>query len=502
MHSTVPASLLAAVLSTVAVTPAGATDIAPPQADVLQGRLQGWLQGVLGPDISPTVQVRPEGDHYRIELPLGTPPAGQPSPVMLFASARPVEDGRWTFEGPYLPSPSRFTLNMPVPAGHGKTPNPTIPVEYTITSGSGHSQGTYDPSFATPSTLATNSRDVQIRAQSALTDQLSKTERSSGTYTLRPSGPNRVDLAIDSTSEGMALTTLSQDAPSMEFAAQQTRMIGGITALSRDRAAMMIPAIVRLANGALAGSPGPDSKAPAAPLLADPQLMHVILQSLQGLASEFTVNETLDGVTLRLGNSSGAASQVRIGLQAKSDGGLLQAQMELSLDGLVVSEPGLGAIANLLPRRVALHPVLTSLPTDEVLHWLGAVGEAGNGARPPNLAMLLRRAGVSVGLESFAVDLGGASLTGTGMLTTTSPGDLAGQAQITAANLDELIARLDATPECAHLLPLVILAKGYGQTVGGNLVWNIAYRNNKFSVNGTDLSAMTGRPPAQGPRNR
>lgn len=492
MHSTVPAALLAAVLSTVAVTPAGAADIAPPQADVLQERLQDWLQGALGPDISPMIQVRPEGDHYRIELPFGTPPADQPSLVMLFAFARPVEDGRWTFEGPYLPSPARFTLNVPALAGNGKTLNSTASVEYTIISGSGRSQGTLDPSFATPSTMTDSSQDVQIRAQSLLTDQLSKTERSFGTFMLRPSGSNRVDLAIDDTSEGVAVTTLSQNAPSMEFTAQQTRMTGGITALSRDRAATMIPAIVRLAAGVLAGPPGPDSKAPAAPPLADLQPLRVILQSLQDLASEFTVNETLDGVTLRLGNSSGAASQVRIGLQAKSDGGLLQAQIELGFDGLVVSEPGLGAVADLLPRKVALRPVLTGFSTDEVLRWLEAVSEAGKNARPPDFANLFRRPGVSAGLESFAVDLGGASFTGTGMLTTISPNDLAGQAQITATNFDKLVACLDATPESAHLLPLLVFAKGVSQTVGGRLVWNLTYRGNKLLVNGTDLSSITG----------
>ena len=487
MHSTAPAALLAAVLSTVAVTPAAAADIAPPQADALQGQLQGWLQSVLGPDISPTAQVRPEGDHYRIELPFGTPSAGQSSPAMLFASARPVEGGRWTFEGPYIPSPSRFTLNVPVPAGNGKTLYSTTPVEYTIISGTGHSEGKLDPSFATPSTMTDSSQDLQIRAQSALADQLTKTERSSGTYTLRPSGPNQVDLAISDTSEGVTVTTLSQDAPSMEFAAQQTRMTGEITALSRDRAATIIPAIVRLAAGALAGPPGPDSSVPAPPPLADPQLMRVILQSLRGLASEFTASETLDGVTLRFGNTSGAANQVRIGLQAKSDGGLLQAQTELSLDGLAVTELGLGGIADLLPRKVALRPVLTGLPTDEVLHWLGAMSEAGNDARLHDLAMLLRRPGVSVGLDSFAVDLGGASFTGNGMLTTTPSGDLAGQVQITAGNFDELIARVNATPECDHLVPRLIYAKGISQKVGGRLVWNLAYRNGELLINGPNL---------------
>ena len=112
--------------------------------------------------------------------------------------------------------------------------------------------------------------------------------------------------------------------------------------------------------------------------------------------------------------------------------------------------------------------------------------------------MLFRRTGVSAGLESFAVDLGGASFAGAGKLTTVSGGDLTGQAQITASNFDALIARVNAVPELAGMLPALIFAKGVSQTAEGRLVWDIAYRDNKFSVNGTDLSAMTGQPSARG----
>ena len=109
---------------------------------------------------------------------------------------------------------------------------------------------------------------------------------------------------------------------------------------------------------------------------------------------------------------------------------------------------------------------------------------------------------MSAGLDSFALDIGSASLAGAGKLTALSPDNLAGQAQITANNFDDLIARVKAVPELAGVLPLFVFAKGVSQTVDGRLVWNLAYRDNKLLVNGTDLSAMMGWPPAQGPRNR
>lgn len=501
MHSTVPVALLAACLSTVAVTPVEAADISVAQADALQAKMQGWLQGVLGPNprlASQAVQVRPEGDHYRVELPLGTPRAGQPSPVTLFASAKPVEGGRWAFEAPTLPSPSSFTLDLPAPARSGQTaPDRNVPVEVTITTGSRDSQGLFDPSFATPSTLSTTSRDTQIRARSAVLDQLTKIERWSSASALRPSGANQVDFTGDAKIEGYTLTSQSQDAPSMELSAQQIRATGGITALSRDRAATMIPAVARLASSVLAGLPGP-GMAPAAHPSVDPQLLRTILQSLQDLASEFTLDETFDGVAFRSGTSNGAANQLRIGMGAKSDGGLLHAYMQLGLDGLVLPDVAPGVMAELLPRKVALRPVLTGVPIEELIRWLGAMSETRDGARPPDFAMLFRHAGVSAGLESFTVDVGGASFAGTGTLTTASPDNLAGQAHVTAANFDNLTARVNAIPELAGVLPLFVFAKGISQTAEGRLVWDIALINGKLLINGTDLSAMTGQPPARG----
>ena len=105
---------------------------------------------------------------------------------------------------------------------------------------------------------------------------------------------------------------------------------------------------------------------------------------------------------------------------------------------------------------------------------------------------------MSAGLDSFAVDIGGTNFAGTGTLTVLSPDSLAGEAQVTAANFDDLIARVNAVPGLAGVLPFLIFAKGVSQTAEGRLVWNLAYRDNKLLINGTDLSAMTGQPSARG----
>ena len=497
MHSTVPAALLAAFLSTAAVTPAAAAEITPSQADALQERMRSWLQGAVELDMAPAVQVRPEGDHYRIELPFGSPHAGPSSPVTLSASARPGNDGRWVFEGPELPSPARFTLDLPAPSKNGAAPGSPISVVYTITAGSQDNRGTYDPSFATPSTFTSTSRDIQVRAQSTPVDQLTKIGQSSSTGTLRPSGADRADFMGENTTEGYASVSRSQDGQATELSAQHAQGTVEIIALSRTQAATMLPAVARFASSFLVAAPSP-GVTPAARPTVDPQLLRTILQSLHGLASEFALSETFDGVALRSGTHGGAASQFRIAMKAKSDGSLLQTSMELGLDGLVLSDPALGAMADLLPTKVALRPVLTGVSTEEVLRWLDAMGDTTKGVRRPGFATLFRRAGVSAALESLAVDIGGTSFAGAGKLTSASGGDLDGQAQVTASNFDNLIARVNAVPELAGVLPALIFAKGMSQTVEGRLVWNLAYRDNKLLVNGADLSAMTGQPSARG----
>lgn len=484
------------LLASAGTAPAEAADITTAQASALQSQMQGWLQGMLGPDVrvtERTVQVRPEGDHYRIEVPLGLQRAGQAGPVTLSASARPAEGGRWTFEGPDIPSPTSFTFDMPVPPKDGqKAPVSTTPVDYTITTGSQTSGGSFGPSFATPSTLTTSSRDLQIRARSALTDQLTKIERSASTSTLRPAGSGRMDFKGGATVEGYSSVSKFPDEPPFELSAQREQGTTEITALSRDRAAIMLPAIARIGIGFLTGVPGSDSNAPAKRPWADPVLLRTIVQSLQDLASEFTMNDTFDGVAWHSGSGNGATNQVRIGLRAKADGGLLQAYMDLSLDGLVLPDLALGAMAELLPQRIALRPVLTGIPTAELIQWLAARADARDGVRSPGLAALFRHGGVSAGLESFAIDVGGASFAGMGALTSATPESLAGQAQVTAANFDDLLARVNSVPELSSVLPLLVFAKGVSRTVEGRLVWDIAYRDNKVSINGTDLSAMTG----------
>ena len=483
MHRSVRAALTATLLAA-AAPQAHAADVTPEQAKALEGQVRSWAQGLLGPDIhlaDRPVQVSPEGDHYHLAVPIKVTRGFTPGEIMLTGSARPASDGCWTIEDVRFPSPSSFTVQVRVSPKASQTPEPPVPVDYTVTAGSQENQAVYDPSFAAPSTLTTSVQDLRIAATSALTDQLTTVRRLAGVNTLRPLGTDRADLIIDSTMEGYALNSKIDDNQKAGFAAERVRVAGQITAVSRDRMAQIIPMLVRLTSSA----------APTGTPLIDPRLLRTLVQALQDFASELTVDETIDGVAVLYGPYSGTASQLRIGVGAKSDGGLLQAHMDLGLDGLALPDLPPGGVAAFLPRRIALRPVLLGVPTQQLVQLLAARGP-NDADRPSEFAALFSREGVSAGLESFAVDIGGASFAGMGTMAMASPQQMNGQAQVTATNFDSLMQQASNTPELASVLPAFVFAKGIGRVVGNQVVWDITYRDNKLLVNGTNLSAMMG----------
>lgn len=458
--------------------------------------MRAWLQGLVGPAgglPNRPVQVTAEGDHYRLAVPIGVARAGKADPVILTATARPLDGGRWAFEGPALPSPSRFTIDMPTPPAPGKTAlGPSIPVEYVMTVGTQDTRGTYDPSFATPSVMTSAFTDMQYSAKSTLTDQTTRIERSSGNTTLRPTGADRVGMIIDGTIEGYALRSKVADTEAVEVAAKKIRSSGEFTAVSRDRVSQIVPALARITGALMAGLPKASTKPGAVTPAVDPQLVKTVVQALQDFASEFKLDQTIDDMTMSYGGYNGTATQMRIGFGAKADGGLLQARMDLGLDGLALPDVPLGAMAELIPRKIALRPVLTGIPTRELLQVFAAANTAKDSGPPPEFMAMLRKGTVGAGLESFALDIGGASFAGMGKVVFTNPETMTGQAHVTATNFDALMQRANGIPELAGVLPVFVFAKGIGRNVENRLVWDITYRGNKLLVNGTDLSTMTG----------
>ena len=113
----------------------------------------------------------------------------------------------------------------------------------------------------------------------------------------------------------------------------------------------------------------------------------------------------------------------------------------------------------------------------------------------PEIAALFAHGGITVGIDSLAFDVGPSAFEGSGKFVLLSPDDVQGQARITATGLDALLASAANEPDLAPLLGGVALAMQFAKREGGRLVWNVAMREGKVTINGID-PAQPLPPPA------
>lgn len=490
-------TLRAAILASLVVLAPGASraaEVTPEQARVLEGRLRDWFASVAGsglPVAASPIQVTPEGDRYRLTM----PPAGAKMPgkgwPAVTADAKPAEGGRWYIENMRFQTPATFTVNTPAPAAKpGQKAGPPVPTTYTLTYATQEGGGTWDPTFATPSNFGTNSTGFRMTTEGGGSQQVTTIDRMTSAATLRPASDNRVDVSLDAGGTGYAMQTKSgagaAAGAAMDVAAQQIKVQLSMPGVSRERSAQLIPALIRLAPALGAA---PDPKAPP-----NPEGVRLVVQALQGFASGATLNEVLDGFTIKGQGFGFATKQLRLGLDTKADGGFLNSAMDIGLDGLALPGMGLDMFADLLPSRVALRPVVTHVPTKELLSLLQAAGENPNAKPPPaQVAALFSQGGLKAGLESFVLDMGGASFAGKADVDLPSPNAASGTAQVTATNMDALLAKVQTNPALAQAVPVIVFAKGIGRNEGGKLVWDMQFDSSKLLVNGVDLMKMGGK---------
>ena len=145
----------------------------------------------------------------------------------------------------------------------------------------------------------------------------------------------------------------------------------------------------------------------------------------------------------------------------------------------------------LVPRRVALRPVVSGIAASDFIRLLLDATDPDQ-PRAPDLNRLFSRGGLVVGLESFALDLGGASFKGNARVAAPTPMSVGGEGQVTATGFEGLLDRVKAVPEFRGAVPALAFAKGIARTAGERLVWDLTYRDGRMLVNDVDLSAMAG----------
>lgn len=495
-------TLLSALLLTTAL--GGPVLAAPPDAAgaaALESQLRDWAKSFLPPAIAVPdrpVQVTPEGDHYRAAIPLG----GRENP-QITATVRPLDGGRWSIEGVRFPSPATFTLTLPSAEAKRADGKPaTERVTYNLKVAEQDGTGTFDPSWQTPSTFANSFRALSVQANVAGQPQTTQVERSTSRQTLTPAGQGRVDVAGDGTIEGYASSSVTPDGTPFRIQVDRVQVNSLMSGVSRDKAVEASRGLISLFVGLAAARS--DGKVPS-PADFDPAAFRPLLAALRDFATEARVDEVFEGFKIRInGEQGGDLGALRLGFGAKSPDGMLDARLDMSIEDPKVVNPPLGPFEAFVPRRLTFRPTLSGVATADLLNIAEGLLNSGGDTKQADqqLAGLFNRGGVRFGLENILLDIAGATLTGQTKAVMTAPNAVQGDGQITVANLDALIDKVKATPALAQAMPVLVLAKGIGRSVGNTTVYDLKFDGGSFLVNGTDMMALAGGGGASPPPPR
>jgi hypothetical protein len=527
---------LAAVCVLWAAAPIRAAEVSDEQAQQLEQRMRDWLAALTGPSVDlgeRPVQFVAEDDHYALTIPLagvfGRSGITLESAPMT-GTAKPLDGGRWAIDDIRAPSPLKLTF--PSPDGHG-----TIISTIAVTEQDQHA--VLDPSLATSSTW-----DATIRGYTSTTEGPtgaghSSIDRIVSHIAWEPAGNGRMNALLDSDYHLIAINSTmpaTAGAPNIgpvSFTAERGLTTMHANGVMPERITQLLHAAIQLSPMAVAemqavaqeaetsradarpsqgkradAKPGDGKRKPAAkPATAPaaaPPATHVTVTAqdratlreavvaLQDLSSGFDEQATLQDVHVAGGGHGGHADKLSLGMAVDAPEGLLRLRYNIGLDGLDSPEIPAGVLRNFLPRHIALTPRLSGLPaTDVIALLLRAIDSNGD---DPDLEVqakaLLGKGPVAYGLDELALDVGAATLTGSGEMQGTGSNGYTGHAHLAATGLDALIRSANTTPELKQAAPALIFLKGIGQQDGKSVVWDIAYQDGKVLVNGTDMSQM------------
>ena len=476
----VPSLLAAAAALMLTTGAAHAADASAERAAGLERDIGAWVADMIGSAVKlpmRPVRVEPAGDSYRVVVPFG---GDVPA---LTATLREAEDGRWAVRDVKFPSPARFGVDLP---GAGGAPGAKVRTDYAVKWAEQEMSAVFDPSYRTPSTWASSSRGFELRAVSGGEESTTRIARSAGQSALRPAGDGRIDLISDSTAEGYAAVSTLPNGQSLKVDIDRLREHYEFNGVSRAQVPRLLRATVGLVGGALAaGAAGAEGT-------VLPTELRAMLEAMQDFASSGRTEQATEGLRVRVGELGGTAERAQLGIGVTTPDGILALSMDIMADGIQAPDLPLSpAQRELVPRRVALRPVVSGIAASDFIRLLLDATDPDQ-PRAPDLNRLFSRGGLVVGLESFALDLGGASFKGNARVAAPTPMSVGGEGQVTATGFEGLLDRVKAVPEFRGAVPALAFAKGIARTAGERLVWDLTYRDGRMLVNDVDLSAMAG----------
>ena len=475
--------------------PARAADATPEQASRYEAELRDTIGKLLGPSIKipdRPVQMTASGDHYDVAMPvplekmlsLGAVSQGAKTPsssAQMTGRASLGDNGIWTVQNLAITSPVTFSVMMPVPPSDDKAAPKITPVTFTMDQKGQDGRIVWDPSFQTPSSWTSSTQSTTVHAKGGPIEQNTTVGPTNATTTLRPSGADRLDMVLDGSLQDY---DIDNGGPMpVSVAMKQLRVASALNGVSRENGTKLIQAMAAL----IAANPSKTS-----PTLAP--LVKAILAALDDFATDFMLDETVGGLAVQVMGQNVTVDQFRLGLDARSDAGMLRSGITFGMAGIALPDFPLGPFADLVPQRIEIHPVVGGAAAHDVLH-MASLAVDDTDPSQADINALFSHGGVTGGIDSMVVEVGGATFTGQGKVVATAPAPQAvtGIFQLTADNFDTLMGKVTAIPSLAQqAVPALVFIKGIGRTVDNKLVWDITYKDGKMLCNNVDLTAMAG----------
>ena len=481
---------LCLIALTLFVPAAARADVTPEQAQALEQQLHDWLAALLGTAVDVTdrpVRLTPDGDHYRVEIPMGAAADAvglDAGDATITAEARPLPGDRWVLDDIAIPD----SLHLATQGGSDPA------TDWSMKIADQHMSALVDPTLATASSFDADIRGQTSTSEGANGPHTSSVEHYTAHTVWLPTGNGRVDMLGNSMGDKLAASQAMPDGAPVTWSVDHIQSSVRIDAVAANslgtilRAAMaMVPTALaaRQSGAAPAGLP-PKARTAARTLVAQ----------LRNLWSGFTLDETLDHVRFDANGVGGSIAKLGIGAAADTRDGKLDMHLTVAIDGIDSPEIGAGPLHDYLPRHIQLSPHLYGVGVEDASQLLlRAIDSDGtnDNALMDDATQLLRKSPLTVGLDDVAFDLGPAHLNGSGEVHVAAKNQMTGEADITVTGLDALIQQAASMPEMKQALPILIMLKGLGRQNGDATHWKITYNARKILVNGNDLSAMLPR---------
>lgn len=481
------------------------------QAAATQDALRQWIAGLLGPRValgSHQPRVTAESDALRVEWPLAGPLADSGWTVdagPVVAMVKPMEGGRWAIsslawpasleaQGP-LPQPPQAEpaqRQRPSPSAPGaKSPQSAKPVlgHWSMHLGDQKVGGVFDPTLRTASTFDAAIRDEDVHFSTPQSTQTTHIGRLDVHYGWEPTDGDTVRMVYQDGVEDYRVVFVKPQTPPVTVSIGRIDDDTTVDGVSFARFGTVVQALAAVAGAVSAGEKRemqPEQRA----------LLQQAVAALPDLIGQFKQSLAVSSIVVDAGGARASLAKLRFESGGEATGkGLASFSTRITAEGF--DSPMIPPeMRPLVPHQAVLAVRASGLPGREISTILVRALDAG--APPPDaedFTALLGRGPLALGLDELSFDLGPTAVTAEGEMQIPSPQDITGTLHVRATGFDALMTRAQTTPELTQMVPMLAMLKGFGRPQGEALVWDVVYAKGRTTVNGTDLTALTGGAP-------